>query len=461
MRDAAFAFCWLLLIPLSLSSAYIGVLVWMWVAIFSPNDLMWGFMREVPFNKLIAALTFAALIFRSEKKNFYFDKTGVWLLLLAVAGTASALDSAVNNAAGWDLYFKVIKELILAFLIMGTMESRYRIHMAVFALCIAVGYEGFVEGIEYILSGGTHKVLGTPSVGDNNSVAVEILMSVPLLWYLIQYSAVKYMKIVLSIVLVFSVIAVIATFSRGGFVGLLILGIFLIAKSKNKFGGLLLIGATAGLIYLAAPSDYASRVQTIDDAGEDSSFMGRVNAWKVSTAAALANPLDGAGFHGIQQPEVWQRYRPQAETITFPATPPMDANPHAAHSIYFEVLGDLGFTGLAIFAAVILIGLRSIGRIKRMARRHPSQAWAGDLAEMMQISMIIYCVCGAALSLAYWEGFYIFIALISRLQRTVLEATRAEASPQTSPAAKLAIPRPAGRPAIAGIRAKANSGAWR
>jgi probable O-glycosylation ligase (exosortase A-associated) len=461
MRDATFAVCWALIVLLSLASPYVGVLAWIWVAIFSPNDLMWGFMKDVPLNKIIAGVTFAALVFGKEKKSFYLDKTVVALILLALVSTASALTSIVYSPTGWDLYAKVIKELVLVFLIMGTMSSRYRIHMAVFTLCIAFGYDGFVEGIEYVLSGGTHKVLGTASIGDNNSVAVEILMSIPLLWYLIQYSAAKYMKIALAFVLTMSVVTVIATFSRGGFVGLLILGLFMIAKSKNRFASLLLVGTAAGLIYISVPNDYTTRVQTIDEADEDTSFTGRLNAWKVSTAAALANPLDGAGFHGIQQPDVWRRYMSRAEAIDFPATPPIDVNPHAAHSIYFEVLGDLGFTGLAIFAAVILIGLRSIGRIKRMARRHPSQAWAGDLAEMMQISMIIYCVCGAALSLAYWEGFYIFIALISRLQRTVLEATRAEASPQTSPAAKLAIPRPAGRPAIAGIRAKANSGAWR
>ena len=455
MRDLLFAACWLVLLPVSLGSAYIGVLIWMWVAIFSPNDLLFGFMADVPFNKVIAVSTFGVLMFGPEKKDFYLDKTVVLLILLALLGTVSAFNSFVDVPDGWTLYSKLLKELTLTFLIMGLMSTRYRIHMAVFTICIAFGFEAVVEAGEYIVSAGTHKVLGVPSVGDNNSLAVEMLMSIPLLWYLNQYSAAKYTKIALIGVLVLSVVTVVATFSRGGFIGLLVLGLFFVAKSKNKIGGLVAVGVVGAVMVASVPSDYSSRLNTMDDLSDDMSFSGRINAWKISTAEALDSPLFGAGFHAVQRPEVWQHYRPAAEQMTIVETPPIGIVPHAAHSIYFEVLGDLGFVGLILFVSVIAVALSSTRAIKRLTRRRPNLSWAADLAQMMQISLIVYVVTAAALSMAYWEGFYIYVALVSRLHRTVQVAIKDETSRDVPRAATRATARAAARPAPVGVRRSA------
>jgi hypothetical protein len=43
---------------------------------------------------------------------------------------------------------------------------------------------------------------------------------------------------------------------------------------------------------------------------------------------------------------------------------------------------------------------------------------------MLQISIVVYMVSGAALSYAYAESFWILVALISRLNRTVKDTLR-------------------------------------
>jgi len=93
--------------------------------------------------------------------------------------------------------------------------------------------------------------------------------------------------------------------------------------------------------------------------------------------------------------------------------------PHAAHSIWFEVLGDLGFLGFALFLIILGTAFLKCRTIVRRTRNHPGLAWARDLAQMLQISLIIYITTGSALSLGYLEMYYILIALISRLSRTV------------------------------------------
>lgn len=70
-----------------------------------------------------------------------------------------------------------------------------------------------------------------------------------------------------------------------------------------------------------------------------------------------------------------------------------------------------------------------------MTRGNPSLAWAGDLARMLQISLAVYVTVGSALSLGYFEMYYIIVALLSRVSRTV-QQTLAEQTPPAS-AAKL------------------------
>lgn len=62
MRDAGFFFIWLVLLPISFYSAHIGVLLWIWIALLSPNELLYGVMAGVPFNKIVAGSTVMLLM---------------------------------------------------------------------------------------------------------------------------------------------------------------------------------------------------------------------------------------------------------------------------------------------------------------------------------------------------------------------------------------------------------------
>jgi O-antigen ligase len=103
----------------------------------------------------------------------------------------------------------------------------------------------------------------------------------------------------------------------------------------------------------------------------------------------------------------------------------------AAHSIYFEVLGDLGFTGLALFLAMLVLAFVTCATIRRRARPHPDLIWMSDLAGMLRLSLIVYMVAGAALSFAYFEGVYVLVALLSvtRHMQSVELARRAGEPP--------------------------------
>ena len=426
MRDAMFAFVWMALLPLCLMSAFVGVLLWVWVALLSPNELLSGFMAGVPFNKIVAVCTLLLLLVSREKKEPYLDLTMTLLLLLAMTSTVSWFLSLAPGPDGDDLYQKLIKEIVLAFTIAAVMTTRHRIHLLVLIIVVSLGFLAVKEGLISLLTSGGHKITGSGSVGDNNSLATALLMIIPLTLYLARYSAVRIVRIGLTTTLVLAAVTVVMTFSRGGFVGMLILAMFMVKNSQNKVASILLVGIAGVAIYTLAPSSWFDRLNTIQNADNDGSFMGRVVAWKMSWLIAMDHPLFGGGPHAVQHLSVWNTYKPELPSLDFIATPPPDTVAHAAHSIYFEMLGDYGFVGLALFLGTVLTGLWNCNWIYRRARGHESLTWAADLARMGQISLVLYLATGAALSMGYFELVYVLVALLSRCRRIVRHRLTAE-----------------------------------
>lgn len=449
MRDIPLLLTWAALVPISLWSAHLGVILWIWCSLIAPNELVFGFMSAVPYAKLTAALTFLALIINREWRFFYFDGTMaifVGLALLAIIANAIALSPGHEHLL--DRYLKV---LTLGVVVAGVMASRWRMHAVIVVICIAFGFNMVTDGLKFLVSGGAHKVTGRSSVGDNNQLAVAFLITLPLIYYLCRHSAWRLMRIGFGLLLAAGLVAVIGTFSRGGFVGLIVFALWMTAKSSRKVLSLTMLAVVAGGLYAIVPSSYFDRVDTINTAEHDSSFMARVVAWKISMLIALDRPFTGGGFYAVQLPDVWNHYISQLGKLDFVTTPEPPEAPLAAHSIYFEMLGDFGFTGLGLFLLLLGRSYLLLARVRRRAQEDPAKAWANDLAGMLQVSLIVFCTAGAALSMAKFEALYVVFALVSRLNRHIcVEAVRPAEAAAVVPGPGAPTASQALRPAMGG-----------
>jgi probable O-glycosylation ligase (exosortase A-associated) len=170
-------------------------------------------------------------------------------------------------------------------------------------------------------------------------------------------------------------------------------------------------------------------MDTIKTADQDNSFMGRVIAWKQSTLLALDNPIFGGGFHAIQDIAIWHKYAQGFRKLDFiPTDDPNPVHAFAAHSIYFQTLGDLGFVGLGIFIAILISSWRNAAAIIRASRDRPEWDWARDLAKNLQYSIFAYVIAGAALNMAYFDFMYMIFALLAALRRLVVRSSEAQDS---------------------------------
>lgn len=319
-------------------------------------------------------------------------------------------------------------------------------------ITLSIGFFSVKEGLIFALTAGGHKIIGSGAIGDNNALATAMLMTIPILYYLYRYSALKPVRLGFLAALVLSVIATIGTYSRGGFIGMLIVGLFMVKNSRHKISTAAFFILMAAFVYSLAPTDWFDRLGTINSAADDGSFMGRVVAWKMSVLVALDNPLTGGGPHSIHRLLVWDTYRPLLPRLDFITTPPADTLPHAAHSIWFEILGDLGLPGLLFFLSILTLAFWNCRKITRMARGQPSLVWAADLARMLQISLVVYVTTGSALSLGYFEMYYIILALLSRISRTVQQTLTEQAHLANAETLVRPLPARAPQPAFARSR---------
>lgn len=422
MRDVGFFILLLPLLIMSFRNGYIAYLLWGWAGLASIQSYLYGFMLDVQLALIFAGLAIFKYLQKKDdgRVPYSINGTAILFLLFACHMTLSATFAYNGHPRNWEFVINMLKTVLFCLLMPTLVTSRFRLHALVLVIAIATGFHGLIDGLKFISSGGAHLAIGIQKFGDNNHFAMVLLMVIPLLAYAYEYSTHRPAKLVFFAFVPLVVFGVIATQSRGGLVGLVVLGGWFFLKSRRKLVALMVVSACTLLVILYAPDHWVDRMSTIENAGEDSSLMGRVGAWHVSSAVALHNPVLGGGPHSIEIGSVWNEHRIAPGLLGFLANMNLNGLPgrgRAAHSIYFEVLGDLGFVGFFIFIAILINAFLSARTVVRVAKAvGPQLDWARGLAEMIALSLVAYIVTGALLSAAYFELPYILIMMLEVLK---------------------------------------------
>jgi len=422
MRDIFFLSSVAVIVLLAGNKPYICVAFWMYVSLLDPNSSLFGIGAAVPYAKVAAGLTLVSFLLSRDKKKFQWDRSTALILIFLVIAALSQFSALSSASTGWDILDKLWKIVALNLCAIWCLRTRLQIHLLLLSICLAVGYNAVDEALKYLLSGGGHKVEGLPAWGDNNQVALIVLLTMPILAYIRDVSEDRLVRLGALGGLILFAVCVIATASRGGLAGLLLLAVVGAANARHK-GRYLAAMMIAGIVMIqSVPDSYSQRMNTIQSADKDGSFMGRVIAWKLSTLIALDHPLLGGGLHAVQSQNVWDTYVPNFWKMSFIPTEQPDVSPHAAHSFYFEVLGDTGFLGLAVYLSIIASSFATGFQIKAAVRNRPDLQWAAGLASALQRSLLVFMLTGAALSVGYHDLIFMIYSLFSLVRNAVADA---------------------------------------
>ena len=438
MRDLFF----LALVPLMLypmaKRPFIAAGMWIWTAMFFPNAWLYGFGATLRYNLVFTGVAILSYLVLKDKPKVRFGTLGALILIFFFWTSASSILTSSAAEIAWEYWTRFFKVILLFIFVVLIIEKKLHVDFFLWCLVLSIGFYGGLEGLKYLASGGGHKIQGFTghALGDRNELALAFVIILPICTYLlkdygsrltiIRYGLLGLMGLVVA--------AIIGTQSRGGFIALIGLAGYLFIKSDRK---ILLAALTIVLVLVMSnfvSSEWTSRMDTIGEAGEDASFMGRVVAWKLSFILAVQNPFFGGGFKALENQLVW--FGLSQEFFSYPFFYTGDAVPNpglpkAAHSVYFQVLGDHGFAGLAIYLAIIVAAFRRAHTIARAARKQVETAWIASVATMCQLCIFAFCLGGAALSFAYFELMFALYGLIVVLDYRILPAAIKEMSDKT------------------------------
>jgi len=422
MRDVVLIIFLVTVIPLIFYRPIIGLSLWSWSALFIPTYYVYGVASLVPYGKLFAGLTVISWVF-SKKSKINIDAsrlTIVFILLLWI--TLTSILSINQVIDPWIQYDRVVKVFIAMLFVGLLVRTKEEIHLLLFFLVAALAFHGVVEGLKYIASGGGHRITGPVKsiIWDNNQFALAMCTIAPFFYYYWGNKNSTAVKLIILGVAGLILISVIGTHSRGGFVGLLFMGGWLFIKSKRKIlASVAILIVALGFSFLVT-ENWSSRMETLNTVEEDSSFMGRVVAWKQSVLIAMDRPVVGGGFYSVQDYQVWLKYAENFDKLSMIETPePNPYRAHAAHSIYFQVLGDHGFVGFILFAIFFIVVIVDAYKTAKYSKRYKELDWLFRLSSMMIFSFLIFFTVGAGLSMAYFELMYILAAIVFSMRKFI------------------------------------------
>jgi len=401
MRDIVVTLIIAGIIPFIFKRPYIGVLAWVWLGVMNPHTQTWGFAYDFPFAAIIGGVTLFSLVFSKDPKNLPLAPP-VIALIAFVLWMNVTMFYALNPDPAFEQWNKVMKIMLMLFVTLMLIKTKQQVQLLLVVILFSLGYYGIKGGIFTLATGGDHIVWGPGEsfIADNNSMALALIMIIPLLHYFQVISKKVWVRHSLTVVMVLCAVSALGSYSRGALLAIIAMTVFLWLKSKHKVRLALLFILAIPVMLAFMPERWNERMDTINTYEQDGSVQGRFNAWEMAFNLAKDRPFVGGGFE-LAEPEIFARYAPNVLDV-----------PRAAHSIYFTALGEHGFVGLGLYLLLGVLTWRSGNWIIRNTRDLNEYKWASSLASMIQVSFIGFATGAAFLSLLYWDVPYYLMTII-------------------------------------------------
>lgn len=410
----------------ALQTPLYALALYLWIAYFRPESWAWS---DVFTHLNLSYVAGAYLVFRTLLSGAAFRWTARSVLLIVFLAL-SLLSSAVSPYATYSLseWQEFAKTIVVSLILSSVIQTTTDLRIILMVIALSLGFEGTKQGwANLILHPGARNDNGVPFLGDNNLVAVGMLMLLPIIGALAETSA-GWFKRGFQFMTVGVLYRALSTYSRGGFLAAGAVGAMWFWRSPHKLKTVAAVVLATALVLPVLPQAFWDRMSTITaPSGErDDSSAGRLHFWQVAIAMADDRPLTGVGFAAY--PKAYNQY--DKSEGAFGAD-------RAVHSAWFGVLAELGYPGLLLFIAIIVLSLGACRRVRLSAKRGEIPGPLGPYAAAMETSLVAFIVGGSFVSFQYIEMLWHFFALTVALERVAVAeaaANRARAE-QVVPAA--------------------------
>ncbi|MBX3463449.1 MAG: asparagine synthase (glutamine-hydrolyzing) [Planctomycetes bacterium] len=417
MRDLLVFAVVLLTLPASFRRPFVGLLVFSWLAYMRPQDLCWGFARTMRLSFFVG-ITMVVGWWANEQGRRRFTAWDVrtrLIVLLAALITISYAFAQRHDDYTNRYFFEYLKIVVVALFTVGQVDSRERLRAMLWTIALSLGFFGVKGGAFGLLTGGGQILRGPGGMlEDNNDFALALVMNVPLLWYLgIAERDKPWVKRATQIAVGLTVVTILLTHSRGGFLALCGSSLWIAWRSGRLLRAGMVLLALAALFPLLAPAHVLERLGTIGDTGE-SSANARFIAWGTALRMIEANPLLGVGMRNFQ-----------SRFLDYSVIPPtQDQSTYVAHNSYLQIWAESGSLAFLVYLLLLASVFVTCRKVYALGRQRPDLAWAADYARMMEATTVGFLIGAFFLNRGHFDLIYHWLALASSLAAVAFAASR-------------------------------------
>jgi putative inorganic carbon (hco3(-)) transporter len=384
--------------------AFKALLFFVFVLYVAPQGIIPA-LEPLKLGKLSAGLAIVAygIATLSQGRRFTAFTPEVKLIFVFVTLAIISIPLSGWPGGSFEFFLDVFsKSVILFFMVVNLLPNRTRLRQMIWGVSIfstidaGIAIKNYLGG-NVLFSGSAGRAKGGYSgvSGDPNDLALCLNIALPFIWYLRESSQNRLEKMLLTGMLLGCVAGVVVSFSRGGFLGLMGLFVYVVIILTRKNGPAVLVKAVLlGVLFFAfSPGGYTERMQSISDTSKDETGSANVR-WETMKRAALISlqhPF-GAGLkmHNILLTDSHNR---------------MAAG---VHSAFIEVAADLGIVGGILFLVMFLKLILAMQAIRN------SSVMSEDskrLAQAAEVSLVAFGVSGMFLAVAYQAPFYLLAGI--------------------------------------------------
>ena len=378
-----------------------------------PYELIPAFsgFKTMAFWVGIVTLSVYAISHVALEGNLTARPREVNMVLLVGLGALLSIPFAVDPGEAWKEFNDVaIKTLLIFLVLVNVLRTETRVRLLWFlvlgvSIYLSVNViQDYQAGIFKIGSAGvnTERVEGAiKGLFDNsNDLALHLVTMIPIAFVLGIEKKSIVRKLVYFPITLLMVAAVIVTYSRGGFLGLIAMALILVRKLGRRNRTTAVATLVFGVIFflIVAPGSYSGRLATIFDSASDitGSSSQRTQVLKRSVLVALRYPLFGVGIGNFHHKSFQEL---------------------GTHNAYTQVAAETGIAAMICYIIFLVHPLRKLRMIERELYERNENSRFFYLAIGLQASLVGYMVASFFAAVAYQWYIYYLVGYAIALRR--------------------------------------------
>lgn len=387
------------IVPKESNLPFYALLFFTFIVYIAPQEYF-PFLKPLYLAKIFAifaALTYVFNTLGKGKPIFKLD-TEIRLLLTIVVIAILSIPFSLWPGGSFNTLINLYLKVIIIFLLISSLlNSMSRIKTMLWFIMLYCTFIAVVA-IKNFYTGNFYesvRIYGAASgmAMNPNDLALTILVILPFSFSIFIISKKKIGKLFSLAYVLLGTIAIILTFSRAGFIGLLVAyGLCFLKMVKRS--GLKIVVLTLVLliiVFIIFPEGYTDRIASIFDSSKDStgSSIERRESTIKGFQVMLEHPILGVGL-GMnilalnEKGMYWQMI----------------------HNVYLQIGSELGITALVIFIILfgkLIINMRVIQKDFKKSGKNENLSL---LAQATEISLIAFAVVAIFYPVAYHFYFY-------------------------------------------------------